>query len=154
MSDHAIVDEEAFSVSRTVHVLSPREEVWEAITVPERIGRWFGDEARLDELAVGAPGVLHWREHGDFAFVVTAVVDGYLFEFRWAKDPGTPVADGTATTVRFTLDDTSVGTVVTVVESGFDSLAGDAQSRLDHLRGNREGWELEIDELVALLEGP
>ena len=152
MSDHAVVDEETFSVSRTVHVLSPREAVWAAITQPERIAMWFGDAATLPSAAVGAEGTLHWDDDGDFALVVTAVVDGYLFEFRWAKDPATPVRDDTATTVRFTLADSPSGTVITVVESGFDSLAGDDASRLDHLRGNREGWELEIDQLVALLE--
>ena len=152
MSDHAVVDEETLSVSRTVHVLSPRAEVWDAITLPERISQWFGDSATLPELAIGAPGVLHWDEEGDFAFVVTAIVDGYLFEFRWARDPDTPVRDDTATTVRFTLADSPTGTVITVVESGFASLAGDDASRLEHLRGNREGWELEIDQLVAMLE--
>lgn len=152
MSDHAVVDEETLSVSRTVHVLSPREAVWDAITVPERISQWFGDDATLPALAIGTAGTLHWNEEGDFAFVVTAIVDGYLFEFRWAKDPDTPVRDDTATTVRFTLADSPAGTVITVVESGFGALAGDDASRLEHLRGNREGWEVEIDQLVALLE--
>jgi len=153
MSDHAVVDEETFSVSRTVHVRVPRDEVWAAITQPERIAEWFGDSATLPGLAVGTEGTLHWDDDGDFAFVVTAVVEDFLFEFRWAKDPETPVRDDTATTVRFTLADAPAGTVITVVESGFELVAGDDAARLEHLRGNREGWELEIDQLVTLLEG-
>ena len=150
--NRAVVDEEEFSVSRTVHVRAPRERVWTAITTAAGIATWFGDTARLDELRVGADGSLGWRDFGDYAFVVTAVVDGYLFEFRWAKDPGVDVAADNATSVRFVLVDAPEGTVVTVVESGFGSLAGDDESRRELLHGNREGWDLELDDLVRALE--
>ena len=152
IEDGAVVDEEHFSVSRTVHVRTPRDRVWDAITTADGIARWFGETASLDEAKVGTTGSLGWEDFGDYAFVVTAVVDGFLFEFRWAKDPGVDVREDNATSVRFVLADAVDGTVVTVVESGFDELAGDDASRRELLHGNREGWNLELDELVRTLE--
>lgn len=152
IEDRAVVDEEEFSVSRTVHVRAPRDRVWAAITTADGIAGWFGDTARLDDVRVGAPGSLGWQDFGDYALVVTAVVDGFLFEFRWAKDPGVEVGVDNATSVRFVLMDAPEGTIVTVVESGFDSLAGDDASRRELLHGNREGWDLELDDLVRALE--
>ena len=148
----AVVDEEDFSVARTVHVRAPRERVWAALTTSAGIASWFGDTARLDEVRVGATGSLGWRDYGEYSLVVTAVVDEYLFEYRWAKDPGVAVGADNATSVRFVLMDAPAGTILTVVESGFDTLAGDDVSRRELLHGNREGWNLELDELVRVLE--
>ncbi|WP_411699569.1 SRPBCC domain-containing protein [Conyzicola sp.] len=147
----AVVDEQHFSVSRTVYVRTPRDRVWEALTTEDGIASWFGDTARLDEARVGTTGSLGWEDFGDYAFVVTAVVDGFLFEFRWAKDPGVDVSADNATSVRFVLADAPDGAILTVVESGFESLAGDDASRRELLHGNREGWNLELDELVRAL---
>ena len=152
IEDRAVVDDDDFSVSRTVHVRVPRERVWAAITTADGIAGWFGDTARLDELRVGASGSLGWHDFGDYAFVITALVDRFLFEFRWAKDPGVEVAADNATSVRFVLMDAPEGTILTVVESGFGSLAGDDASRRELLHGNREGWDLELDDLVRALE--
>jgi len=148
----AVVDEEDYSVARTVHVRAPRERVWAAITTAEGIAGWFAETAQLDGLRVGASGWLRWEDFGDYAFVVTAVVDGLLFEYRWAKDPGVDVGADNATSVRFVLMDAPDGTIVTVVESGFESLAEDDEAKRELLRGNGEGWNHELDELVRMLE--
>jgi uncharacterized protein YndB with AHSA1/START domain len=153
-TDRAVVDEEAFTVARTVHIRSPRAEVWDAITRPDRIASWFSETARLDDLTVGATGWLGWSVHGEYAISVTALVRESVLEYRWARDPGEPVRDDNATAVRFTLADAPDGTILTLVESGFERLSGDDASRREHMLGNREGWDLELDELITLLEAP
>jgi len=152
IENSAVVDEDDFSVARTVHVRVARERVWEAITTGAGLSSWFGDTAELEAARVGAAGSLGWEDFGDYAFVVTAVLDHYLFEFRWAKDPGVDVERDNATSVRFVLMDAPDGTILTVVESGFDTLAGDEESKRELLHGNREGWNFELDELVRVLE--
>ena len=126
--------------------------MWAALTTADGIASWFGDTARIDGVRVGASGSLGWEDFGDYAFVVTAVVDEFLFEFRWAKDPGVEVLRDNATSVRFVLMDAPNGTILTLVESGFDALPGDETTRRELLHGNGEGWNLELDELVRVLE--
>ena len=41
---------------------------------------------------------------------------------------------------------------LTVVESGFESIPGGTRYRRDWLEQNREGWDVELDELAALLQ--
>lgn len=59
------------------------------------------------------------------------------------------IAWARSTVFRFTLEPIASGTQLTVVESGFETLSDPAAS----LEGNRGGWDFELDELVAYLEG-
>jgi uncharacterized protein YndB with AHSA1/START domain len=147
----AVVDEEAFTVARTLHIPVPRPEVWEAISRPERIAEWFSDTATIDELAVGTTGTLGWTEYGEFALAVTAVVPGSVLEYRWARDAGEPLRDDNSTAVRFTLADAADGAILTVVESGFERLSGDDESRREYMHQNREGWDMELGDLLEHL---
>ena len=49
----------------------------------------------------------------------------------------------------FTLEPVSNGTQLTVVETGFERTSDPAAN----LESHREGWDGELDKLVALLEG-
>jgi len=40
--------------------------VWNAITDPEQLSRWFPDEVEFDPRP-GAPGAFTWKDHGRFA---------------------------------------------------------------------------------------
>jgi uncharacterized protein YndB with AHSA1/START domain len=53
--------------------------------------------------------------------------------------------------VEFTLEPTSTGTTLTMVESGFAQLP-DAEHKAA-FPGNTEGWTNELAELVAYLDG-
>jgi uncharacterized protein YndB with AHSA1/START domain len=147
----AVVDGEAFTVSRTLHIPSPRSEVWDAVSRPERIAAWFSDTAALDEVAVGTTGTLGWAEWGEYTIAVTAVVPGSVLEYRWARDAGAPLRDDNSTAVRFTLADAPDGTILTLVESGFERLSGDDESRRAYMSQNREGWDMELGDLLEHL---
>ena len=43
--DAAVVDEAGFSVRRTIRIDAPIRAVWQAVTEPEHISRWFGRTA-------------------------------------------------------------------------------------------------------------
>ena len=69
-----------------------------------------------------------------------------VFAFTWGS-PGKPLEPTITTTARFTLAADETGTVLTVVETGFDRLTDPAWSLDDH----RGGWDFELDELVDFL---
>ena len=72
-----------------------------------------------------------------------------MVAYRWGGDDASTVEPVRSTMFRFTLEPRGGGTQLTVVESGFDALADPAASMED----NRGGWDAELDELVAYLEG-
>jgi uncharacterized protein YndB with AHSA1/START domain len=141
------------TITHSIRIDAPRSEVWHAITDPSIIARWFGDAATYTALEVGATGVFSWDGHGDFPFAITGIEPESVFEYRWAGKPATELRDDDSTVVRMTLeaaDDNS--TILSLVESGFDSIAGGTAYRRHRLEENRDGWNEELDDLTALLE--
>jgi uncharacterized protein YndB with AHSA1/START domain len=151
----ATIDDAAFAVRRTVTIAAPVDKVWAAITEPQHLVRWFGQRAELPELAVGARGSLGFDGYGDFPVRVEELDPPHSIAYRWSNDNATPPEDAAddevfarSTVFRFTLEPSPEGTLLTVVETGFDSLTDPAAA----MASNRGGWTDEIDELVAYLE--
>ena len=148
MSDHARI--KGHTVTRTVHIEASRDRVWEALTDPEVMVKWFGDAAGFAALTPGATGSIDWDDYGSFPIEITEVVPGEAFGFRWSGIPADAL-DEYSTHVAFTLSGDESSSELTVVESGFDTLPGGTRYRRDRLEQNREGWDVELDELAALL---
>lgn len=151
----SVVDSDEFTVRRTITIAAPIEKVWAAITEAEHIMRWFGQAAVLDEVAVGARGVFSFEGYGDFPVLIEELDPPRMIAYRWSNDDARginpdDVDPDHSTVFRFTLDPiASGGTQLTVVETGFDTTT-DPAFNMDSHRG---GWDSELDELVAYLEG-
>jgi uncharacterized protein YndB with AHSA1/START domain len=148
MSDRAVI--EGHTIRRSIQIDAPRASVWAAITEPAKISEWFGDSTELAPLAVGTVGSFGWEGYGTFPVEVTGVEPIDRFAYRWANAPGGTLADDASTLVTFTLEDVDGGTRLTVVETGFDGLSGGTALRRRRLEENRDGWNSELDELLAL----
>lgn len=138
-------------IERETVIAAPVERVWELITEPEHVGRWFGDAGAEIDLRPGGEMVIRWAEHGTTHARVVAVEPHTRFAYRWApfKDPGgQEPAEGNSTLVEFTLAPQGDGTVLRVVESGFASLATTDEQRLSNHAGNTGGWRIELGELA------
>jgi uncharacterized protein YndB with AHSA1/START domain len=84
----------------------PREEVWEALTDPERLAEWFANEVELDARP-GGVGVFRWSNGEERHAVVECVEPEERLELTLEDDAS----------VAFTLEDDPDGTRLTVVES-------------------------------------
>lgn len=107
-------------IERIVSLAATREEVWDALTQPQRLSDWFG--ADVIELNVRPGGRLVFRD-GDGVVrraLVESVEPPALFSFRWLameEGPGGETWPAPAATVEFRLTETSDGTELTVVET-------------------------------------
>ena len=148
-NEPSVID--GFTVSRTIHINAPVEKVWAAITEPTHLAKWFPDRAELQPVAVGATGNFEWDDYGTQPVIVEAVDAPHSIAYRWGNDaPDSATVDLEHSTVfTFTLSPVAGGTQLTVVETGFETLADPASG----LESNRGGWDFELDELVAYLEG-
>ena len=137
-------------IERETVINAPVERVWELITEPEHVGRWFGDAGAEIDLRPGGLMMLRWTKHGEVRALVEDVEPPRRFAYRWApfKDPGgeQPV-EGNSTLVEFTLAPEGDGTRLRVVESGFASLATSEEQIAENHAGNTGGWRQELDEL-------
>ncbi|WP_367127574.1 SRPBCC family protein [Saccharothrix sp. HUAS TT1] len=111
-------------IEREVTIAAPVERVWTALTAPEHVGRWFGSGAPAEvELRPGGIMHLDHGEHGRFPTTIQVVDPPHRFAYRWASAyPGEVATEDNATLVEFTVVPHGDGTVVHLVESGFDAL--------------------------------
>jgi uncharacterized protein YndB with AHSA1/START domain len=136
----SIVDNEALTVRRTIHIAAPIEKVWSAVTEPEHISRWFGSTV-LDGSGPGARGTMTFEGYGAIPILVEDVEAPQRVSYRWGEVES-------STVFTFTLASVGGGTQLTVVETGFDRAKDPAAELADHATG----WVSELDKLVALLE--
>jgi uncharacterized protein YndB with AHSA1/START domain len=147
----SVVDPDALTVTRSIRIAAPLARVWAAVTEPQLISGWFG-EASFDSLDAGTMGSLTWDDHGSFPVRIEAVDEPRSISYRWSSprsDDLAEVDEEHSTVFTFTLEEVEGGTSLTVVETGF----GTSDDPAAHLESHRQGWNSELDELVALVEG-
>ena len=95
-------------IRKEIVLPSPREEVWEALTEPERLEDWFANEVDFD-LRPGGGASFRWSNGEERHATFTEVDPERRLAFEWD--------DEEQGEVEFTLDDDVDGTRLTVVES-------------------------------------
>ena len=143
-------------IEKQVLLSAPRSRVWRALTDAEQFGTWF--RAKLETgFAVGqrATGKITYPgyEHLTFEVMVERMEAEHLFAFRWhpyAIDPKVDYSNEPATLVEFRLEEVAGGTLLTVVESGFDRLP--AARRDEAFRMNTQGWTGQMENIRRHVE--
>lgn len=127
-------------IERELIVAAPIERVWEIITQPEHVQRWFAFDGASIDLRPGGEIVMRWLEHGTFYARVEEVDPPHRFSYRGSRLPDDRVGDGNATLVTFTLAPEGNGTRLRVVESGFRELDVPVEAQAEAAEDNTEGW--------------
>ena len=148
-NDQAVADQATFSVRRSIRIDAAIEKVWRAVTVPEYISSWFGHV-----VLEGGAGTITWPDRYAIPLKVEAIDEPRLISYRWNNDDalGSAPAEldvATSTVFTFTLETVAEGTLLTVVESGFEATS----DPVANLEFHRQGWNSELDKLTAYVEG-
>ncbi len=133
-------------IEREIIVDASPDRVWTVLTEAEPVASWFGDAAAL-HLQPGGRASFGRTGQGDFWTVIEHVAPPTVLSYRWAREPGAEPGVGTSTLVEFTLTETPVGTLLRVVESGFDSLNVSPDAQVKAAADSSQGW---IDGLAQL----
>ena len=145
-------------IEKSIELKAPLARVWKALTDHEEFGKWF--RVKLDgpfvpgEASTGHithPGYEHVKWHA----VVQKVEPMRLFSFTWhpyAIDPKVDYSGEPSTLIEFTLEESGKGTLLRVVESGFDKLP--AHRRDEAFRMNERGWGAQMENIARHVDGP
>jgi uncharacterized protein YndB with AHSA1/START domain len=139
-------------IEKQVVLRSPRSRVWRALTDSKEFGTWF--RARFEAaFAVGrrvsARCTYPGYEHVKFELLVERMEPERLFSFRWhphAVDPSVDYSKEPTTLVEFRLEEEAGGTLLRVVESGFDRLP--PERRFLAFRMNTDGWSQQLENVA------
>jgi uncharacterized protein YndB with AHSA1/START domain len=128
-------------IERRILMRAPRSRVWRALTDSREFGAWFG----VTSTSTFAPGArirekvqIKGYEHLMWDVVIEEMIPERRFSWRWHPGSEPPAPNEPMTLVVFELEDAPGGTLVTVVETGFDALP---PSRFEKaFRENTDGW--------------
>ncbi len=144
-------------IEKQILLRAPRARVWRALTDAREFGSWF----RVKMESGFAPGaVARGRitypgyEHLVFEATVERMEPERLLSWRWhpaAVDAAVDYSKEPTTLVTFTLDDTPDGTLLTVVESGFDQIP--VARRAEAFRLNEGGWAEQLQNVARHVHG-
>jgi len=137
-------------IERTLELAHPPEKVWAALTTADGLGTWFGNRGAEVDLRVGGEAKLRWDDD-DATLTIERLEPPRVFGYTWPVY-GLPAGDPRRTYVEFTLEPTSTGTTLTMVETGFAQLPDGTEHKVAY-KGNTDGWTNELAELVAYLDG-
>ena len=140
-------------IERQILLRAPRGRVWRALTDSAEFGRWFGVKVE----GAFAPGA-HVRgaithpgyEHVVFDITIERMEPERLVSWRWhphAVEAGVDYSHEPTTLVVFELKEVPEGTLLTVVESGFDQVP--LARRALAYRMNGDGWAYQMQAIEA-----
>jgi uncharacterized protein YndB with AHSA1/START domain len=135
-------------IEKQVVLRAPRSRVWRAIATAQEFGTWFrmNLEGEFVEGATIRGSVTHpGFEHVMLEMRVERIDPERYFSYRWhpyAIDPAVDYSAEPTTLVEFILEESQDGTVLTIIESGFDQVP--LARRDEAFRMNDRGWSGQI----------
>jgi uncharacterized protein YndB with AHSA1/START domain len=130
---------------------APRSRVWRALTSVDEFNAWFG--VKLEGVFAEGKKVRGNITHPQYSHLVMEIEIARVdperhFSYRWhpyAIDPNVDYSNETPTLVSFDLEDADGGTMLTIVESGFDQVP--LARRKKALEMNGDGWAQQLESI-------
>ena len=144
-------------IEKQILLHAPQPRVWRALTDAEEFGAWFRVKLEGPFVPGGrTKGKITYPgyEHITMEVQVERIEAESLFSYRWhpyAVDPKVDYSGEPTTLVEFRLEPTEGGTLLTVVESGFDQLP--ASRRDEAFRMNDGGWKQQLTNIERHVAG-
>jgi uncharacterized protein YndB with AHSA1/START domain len=138
-------------IEKKVRLRAPRARVWRALTDAREFGEWFRvklESPFVEGATVRGQITYPGYEHVRMEVVVERLQPETYFAMRWHPAAVEPKVDYSAeptTLVEFRLADDGAGTLLTIVESGFDRLP--ASRRAEAFRMNDQGWTIQAENI-------
>ena len=153
------MDSSTDRIERSILLKAPRSRVWRALANAEEFGNWFGVAFKGKTFAAGErvqgkithPGY----EHVVFEVLIERMEPERLLSWRWhphAVDPSVDYSQEPTTLVVFELKEVEGGTLLSVVESGFDSIP--PSRRLEAFHMNSAGWDEQLKSIEKHVATP
>ena len=136
-------------IEKKILLRASKARVWRALADAQEFGSWFGVNLEGQKFEPGAKvsGKITHKgyEHVTMRVVVQRVDKEQLLSFLWHPhdvDPKVDLSSEPMTLVEFRLEEAADGTLLTVVESGFDKVP--LARRTKAFEMNDAGWAAQV----------
>lgn len=138
---------EPFTIDRSIWIEASVERVWQAVTDPVQIGKWWPPDAwSIPALEVG--GEVRFGPPDDFSTATIDVVDApQRFVLRWHPNEAYSLPE---MMTYITLTPEHNGTRLDISETGYENVPEDLRSK--RFESSSKGYTLVLQDLKAYLE--
>ncbi|HET7087511.1 MAG TPA: SRPBCC domain-containing protein [Anaerolineae bacterium] len=139
---------EKLAVERTVWIAAPRERVWQAITDPEQVEKWFspGTSWKLSALEVGGRLYAQGADAELYVHIIEALDPPHRIVLRSAPEP-----PATPEVTTYTLEEENNGTRLTLTYTGYELMPEELRrKRMDQ---DGMGFAMMLENLQSHIEG-
>jgi uncharacterized protein YndB with AHSA1/START domain len=144
------------TIEREVYVEASPEVVFDVVSRPEHVERWWPDEAHYDTAPGSTGTIVFGAGASDETAVAITVVDArppHSFSFRWTHPAGEPAAAGNSLLVTFELTPQGRGTLLKMTETGFREMGWEIAMLEHQYRDHESGWAYYLPRLVDYAAG-
>ena len=143
-------------IEKSIQLTAPISKVWTALTDYKKFGEWF--LVKLEQPFVvnqTSRGQITYPgyEHVSLEMTVKEILPKLLFSFAWhpyALEKERDYSTEKPTLVEFRLKENAKGTLLSVKESGFDSIPNDRRD--EAYRMNEMGWSEQMNNIQKYVE--
>jgi uncharacterized protein YndB with AHSA1/START domain len=141
------------TIEREIEINASPATVFEVITSPQHLTKWWPDEAVLEPIP-GAVGELVFGDRSSDTAQIPriTVVDAEpsrLFSFRWVYADDEDADEGNSLLVVFELSARGQGTLLRMTETGFRERGWEVAVLERQYREHVEGWDYFLPRLAA-----
>ncbi|MDH2426340.1 SRPBCC family protein [Sphaerisporangium sp. TRM90804] len=128
-------------LEREIRIDAVPEIVFDVVSRPEHIKRWWSDDASFEPVP-GAAGELVWGDRAAVEPITVVDVDPpRRFAFRWVAPEGRLPDAGNSLLVTFELEPSGDGTILRLTESGWREKGWEAAVLEEAFRDHERGWD-------------
>lgn len=139
-------------IEKEVLIEAPIDVVWQVLTEPDQITRWFSQEARLDRRSGGA-GHLSFPSGQEYFLHVETFDPPHRFAYRWLHEDAAHFRSDNSMLVEFTLRAENGHTRLRIVESGFDQVDWSDEAKTKYFDDHSRGWAMFAERIRAYAPG-
>lgn len=139
------------AIEREILINASLDRVWNLVS---KTGFWVGEQIHFEhEGKEGETIVVDSKKWGLFPVFVERLQPQTRAVYRWSSCfPGEQPTAGKGTRVEFNLEERADGVLVSVRESGFSLIDATEDFRVEQVRGNTDGWEMQLAALKRISE--
>ena len=138
-------------IEREIYVRASPEVVFEVVSSPDHLQRWWPDEATY-EVVAGSTGEIVFGERAEggtiVPFTVIDVQPPRRFSFRWTQPEGQTASEGNSLLVTFDLTPSDGGTLLKMTERGFREMGWEDAVLEQQYEAHVSGWDYYLPRLA------
>ena len=143
-------------IEKKILLRASKARVWRALSDSQEFGAWFGVKLEgpfTPGASVSGTITTKGYEHLTMVVMVEKVEKERLLSFRWhpyAVDTSVDYSKEPTTLVEFSLEEGKDGTMLTVIESGFDKVP--LARRAEAYKSNEGGWSEQVQNIERYVQ--